>query len=35
MGIDCLIDADIKPRILKCNLSPSLEVGAGPDDIVN
>lgn len=31
MGIDCLIDADIKPWILECNLSPSLEVCAGPE----
>jgi tubulin polyglutamylase TTLL5 len=31
MGIDSLIDADIKPWILECNLSPSLEVCAGPE----
>jgi len=31
MGIDCLIDADIKPWVLECNLSPSLEVCAGPE----
>ena len=28
IGIDCMIDSDIKPWIVECNLSPSLEVCA-------
>jgi hypothetical protein len=31
LGLDCLIDEDLKPWILECNLSPSMEVCARPD----
>ncbi len=32
LGIDCLVDANLKPHILECNLSPSLDVCAAPQD---
>ncbi len=31
-GLDCMVDADLKPWILECNLSPSLDVCSGPED---
>ncbi len=31
LGIDCLIDDGLKPRIMECNLSPSLDICAGPE----
>jgi len=31
IGLDCLVDAELQPWILECNLSPSLEVCAGPE----
>ncbi len=30
-GLDCMLDADLKPWILECNLSPSLDVCALPE----
>ena len=32
IGIDCMIDSDIKPWIVECNLSPSLEVCSTNED---
>ncbi|MWJ26936.1 amylase [Halomonas sp. ZH2S] len=32
LGLDCMVDADLKPWILECNLSPSLGICAKPED---
>lgn len=32
LGIDCLVDAELNPWILECNLSPSMDVCAAPAD---
>jgi hypothetical protein len=31
LGVDCLIDEDLKPWLMECNLSPSVGVCAAPD----
>jgi len=31
IGMDCMVDEDLKPWLLECNLSPSLAVHAGVD----
>ncbi|MDX1466143.1 MAG: hypothetical protein R3215_10630, partial [Halomonas sp.] len=31
LGLDCLVDATLKPWILECNLSPSLGICAAPE----
>lgn len=32
LGMDCLVDQDLRPWLLECNLSPSLGVLAAPED---
>ena len=32
IGLDCMVDADLRPWLLECNLSPSLGVCAAPAD---
>jgi hypothetical protein len=32
LGVDCLVDSDLKPWIMECNLSPSLDICAAPQD---
>lgn len=32
IGLDCLVDADLRPWILECNLSPSMGICAAPED---
>ncbi|PWG63082.1 amylase [Sediminicurvatus halobius] len=32
LGLDCLIDQDLNPWLMECNLSPSLDICAAPED---
>lgn len=32
LGLDCLIDEDLNPWLMECNLSPSLDICAAPQD---
>ena len=32
LGMDCMVDTDLRPWLLECNLSPSLGVAARPED---
>lgn len=32
LGLDCLVDTDLNPWLMECNLSPSLDICAAPED---
>jgi len=32
LGLDCLVDSDLNPWLMECNLSPSLDICAAPED---